>query len=364
MAYDFTTSNGDGREYTRDSYGKAVTSGGGRRSGMQPTAPTFDPQSFSQASVAPDAPRVPNLTATNPELYHTAGEIDANRKQYGWDPTRGSNFGYGDGVDVGSLYRDAPGGQQGDVQYAPSVQALRDAGPSYGIQPGPGGAPSAGGARGNTASRLEGQVKAYGDMVGQDFKRSVGSMLGDLNGIGALRSGAVPTGINDFTTNYGRQIGNYAAQTATDAERIDQQESEFGRSLASQNRQFDESLGFERDRFGADDRYRNTALASENSRFDRGLTEQGRQFDSGLGQRDKEYTNDSAFRFNEAQRDEADRNIERNFRNRQYADQQNASRKRGIGKLLGGIAGGVGGFLTGGPGGAIAGAKTGSSIFG
>lgn len=348
MAYDFATSDGSGREYSRETYGRSVTSGSGaRRPGMKPgqptPTPTFDPQSFAQASVAPDAPRIPNLTPGSP----APGDLTQRRTASGVadDPT----------------YLDRVYAARENPQYSPEVQAARDAGPIFS-----GGGPrqSAGGPGGSYAGRLEGQVKAYGDMVGQDFQRQVGSMLGDLNGIGALRSGAVTSGMNDLTTNYGRQIGNYASQTATDAARLDQQEAEFGRSLAQRGSEFDRSLALDRDRFGADDKYRYANLASENSRFDRGLAEQGRQYDAGLFQQDKQYTGDSVFRFNEAQRDEADRQIERNFRNRQYADQQNASRKRGVGKLLGGLAGGAVGFFAGGPAGAIGGAKAGSSLFG
>lgn len=344
MGYGFDTQDGSGREYSRETYGASVTSGSGaRRPGMKPGQPTptpmFDPQSFAQASVAPDAPRIPNLAPGGGDLTQrrtAAGVAD--------DPT----------------YLDRVYAARENPTYSPEVQALRDAGPIFSRA----GGGQAGGPGGSYAGRLEGQVKAYGDMVGQDFQRQVGSMLGDLNGIGALRSGATVTGMNDLTTNFGRQVGNYAAQTATDAARLDQQESEFGRGLAQRNSEFDRSLALDRDRLTSDDRYRGAELSQRGMQFDRSLSEQSRQYDAGLFQRDKEYTGDSAFRFNEAQRDEKDRDIERNFRNRQYADQQSASRKRGIGKLLGGLAGGAVGLFTGGPGGALAGAKAGSSIFG
>lgn len=67
-------------------------------------------------------------------------------------------------------------------------------------------------------------VQGYGDMVGQDFTRSVGTLLGNLNGIGGLRSGGVQSGINDFATQYGRQIGDYAKMTAADATHAGQEE--------------------------------------------------------------------------------------------------------------------------------------------
>lgn len=231
--YSFATQDGSGREYSGESYGSTVGSGG-RRSGMRPGRPQFQSMEGNPASVAPDAPRIPNL--------------------------------------------------------APSSTVN-------------------GGARlGGYAPKLEGQVKAYGDMVGQDFTKQVGSLLGDLNGIGALRSGAVQTGLNDLTTNYGRQIGNYAAQTASTAAGLNQQESEFGRDLGFRGQQ---------------------------------LGEQGREFDAS-----------DTFRRSEAARDETDKNFERNFLTQQYNDQKGASKRRGIGKLLGGALGVASNFI---PGGSIAG---------
>lgn len=67
-------------------------------------------------------------------------------------------------------------------------------------------------------------VQGYGDMVGQDFRKQVGGLLGDLNSIGGLRSGGVVSGINDLTTNYARQIGDYAKMTAGQATQLGQEE--------------------------------------------------------------------------------------------------------------------------------------------
>lgn len=68
-------------------------------------------------------------------------------------------------------------------------------------------------------------VQAFGDQVGQDFRKDVGSYLGNLNGIGALRSGAAVTGVDDLMTTYGRQIGNAASQATLHA--VDQGQQEF-----------------------------------------------------------------------------------------------------------------------------------------
>lgn len=118
-------------------------------------------------------------------------------------------------------------------------------------------------------------VQGYGNMLGEDLRKQIGVQLGDLNSIGALRSGAVQTGVNDATAAYGRQIGNYASQATGQAVGMAQQEN--------------------------------------------------------------------------------DNQIERGFRDRQYNDAKKASKRRGIGQLLGGAAGMLLGPAVGAVGGAIGG---------
>lgn len=67
-------------------------------------------------------------------------------------------------------------------------------------------------------------VEGYGAMLGQDFTKQVGTLLGDLNGIGALRTGGVTSGVNDLTTNYARNIGSVAKTATLDATRLGQEE--------------------------------------------------------------------------------------------------------------------------------------------
>lgn len=73
---------------------------------------------------------------------------------------------------------------------------------------------------------LQGAAQGYADIAGQDFKQQVGSMLGDLNSIGALRSGGVQAGINQAMTTYGRQVGDYSNQLATQAAQLAQTEND------------------------------------------------------------------------------------------------------------------------------------------
>lgn len=122
------------------------------------------------------------------------------------------------------------------------------------------------------AGAMSGAVQGYGQQIGAQFRQEIGGMLGNLNGIGALRSGAVSTGISDAMQRYGDQVGAYASQTADKAYELGQNENDL--------------------------------------------------------------------------------DTERQFRDKQYADAQKASHRRGLGKLLGGIAGGIASFV---PGGSIAG---------
>lgn len=64
---------------------------------------------------------------------------------------------------------------------------------------------------------FEDSVEAYGDIAGADLRREIGSTLGGLNSIGALRSGAVPVELGEISERYADRIGNYAAMTTGDA---------------------------------------------------------------------------------------------------------------------------------------------------
>jgi hypothetical protein len=70
-------------------------------------------------------------------------------------------------------------------------------------------------------------VKGYGDMAGEDMTRNIGLMLGDLNGIGGLRSGGVQAGIDQAAKEYGRQIGDYSKMTATESTKMAQEENDL-----------------------------------------------------------------------------------------------------------------------------------------
>lgn len=60
-------------------------------------------------------------------------------------------------------------------------------------------------------------VRGYGSMLGRDFQKQVGVMLGGLNDIGALRSGRVQSELGDLSDQYGRSVGEYASMATRDA---------------------------------------------------------------------------------------------------------------------------------------------------
>lgn len=74
---------------------------------------------------------------------------------------------------------------------------------------------------------LKGAAQGYADLAGQDFKQQIGTMLGNLNSIGALRSGGVQAGLNQAMTTYGRQVGDYSNQLATQAAQLAQNENDM-----------------------------------------------------------------------------------------------------------------------------------------
>lgn len=218
------------RQYSRESYNQTVGMGGARSNGAQPNAGGggMDPNMVRPMMSRPYVPNLP---------------------QNGVRPTFGG----------------APAVAPAAPQYSGAGAGALNLGGQY-------------------AHAMQGAVEGYGQQIGARFRQDIGNMLGNLNGIGALRSGAVATGTADAMRQYGDEVGAYAAQTA------------------------------------------------------------GQAYGMGMQENDNE--------------------VERQFRQKQYDDAKKASHRRGLGKLLGGLAGGAIGLVTGGPAGALAGAKTGISVAG
>lgn len=81
-------------------------------------------------------------------------------------------------------------------------------------------------------------VKGYGETLQPYLMRQIGTALGGLNSIGALRSGGATQAVRDISTDYTNQIGSYAKQAAGEALSAGQQATElrYRRDEARANR--------------------------------------------------------------------------------------------------------------------------------
>lgn len=64
----------------------------------------------------------------------------------------------------------------------------------------------------------EQSVRGYGQAVLPQLQRTIGSTLGGLNAMGALRSGGTTAALSNIAQDYGNQIGAYADQATLGAE--------------------------------------------------------------------------------------------------------------------------------------------------
>lgn len=60
-------------------------------------------------------------------------------------------------------------------------------------------------------------VEGYGETLRVPLMREIGTALGGLNSIGALRSGGTTQALGDISQNYTAQIGSYAKMAAGEA---------------------------------------------------------------------------------------------------------------------------------------------------
>ena len=118
-----------------------------------------------------------------------------------------------------------------------------------GLAPGPHGEPFD---RGNENSAINFYqnaarqgVEAIGKDLSFDFRRELGSYLGNLNSTGALRSGAVESGANDIMRTYADRVGSAASQATLGAIGYGAQTSrdELGRQVAAADRKNQRKIG-------------------------------------------------------------------------------------------------------------------------
>lgn len=81
-------------------------------------------------------------------------------------------------------------------------------------------------------------VTAVGRRSAGDFRKAIGGYLGNLNSIGALRSGAVQTGADEIMDTYSRNFANAASEATMNAIGYGHSaaESQWGREEAKAER--------------------------------------------------------------------------------------------------------------------------------
>ena len=87
-------------------------------------------------------------------------------------------------------------------------------------------------------NQLNSAVQGYGEILRPELMQTIGSALGGLNQIGALRSGATVTALNDITTNYADRVGAYATQTAGQGAQLGL--GQYDREMAERQRKREE----------------------------------------------------------------------------------------------------------------------------
>lgn len=81
-------------------------------------------------------------------------------------------------------------------------------------------------------------VEGYGEQLRPHLMREIGTALGGLNSIGALRSGASTRALHDISIDYGQQVGAFAKQATREniGYGLETARLQFERGLAKQQR--------------------------------------------------------------------------------------------------------------------------------
>jgi len=150
-------------------------------------------------------------------------------------------------------------------------------------------------------------VDAEAARAGEDFKKQVGSQLGNLNAIGALRSGAAPQAVAEAGEAYSDRVGRAAADNTLGAQRLafDEQASdrEFGyrsgrdremdardtRDFSEGQRRYDTTMQFDRGRDERDFGYRQVRDARTDFESNRDYTYRGNRDQRADQESDRSY---------------------------------------------------------------------------
>lgn len=379
---------GGDREFSPEGYGNSVVAGGARRDGEQPKqglgAATrrirqqgvVGAAGQGRPSVLLEGPKVPNVESTQPPQFSGAQQFSRGEDGFyrGQPGTK-----YADGLKysedaVGQIGR-SEGWQMNTPQFAQPNSVQMGGAPTatqpYAPPAVRNGMWGADGLAEKYTGAMSGAVEAYGRQAGIGMNKQVGELLGNLNSIGALRSGGVVAGTRNIAQGYASTIGDYASMTAKDALSMAQGEDQFGQDLDFRGRELNEGAR----RFDADLGFRASSQASDNAFRYADLSERGRQANQSdatsrygintqaVGDATRLNYEDS-WRTKDRDWDREQYGKEYDWRKMEYEAAKKASKRRGIGSILGGIAGGAIGFFGGGPAGAMAGASAGAKIGG
>lgn len=89
--------------------------------------------------------------------------------------------------------------------------------------------------------QLRGASLGYANLAGRRLNRELGTMLGDLNSIGALRSGAVQAGVNLASQRFGETVGDYSNTLAVQGAQMAQEEYDRNTERAFRERQYNDA---------------------------------------------------------------------------------------------------------------------------
>lgn len=163
----------------------------------------------------------------------------------------------------------------------------------------------------------------------EDLSRDIGQTFGNLNAIGALRSGAAATGVQDATNRFSEQVARAGSANAYRAVEDEQAANEASANRAADESRFGRDFGLRERQFGADEAYRTgragrADMESDRSfdfgkgraarsdfESDRGYGENARQFNAQQGLEERRFGADNAYRVGRASR--ADMESDRGF---------------------------------------------------
>lgn len=255
----FSTNVGGVRSFSPDGYAATVGSGGTRGTVTSPTqkGPATPPAGVKPNGYVPTYARygalVPTTPAAVPKVEASAAPVASSYLTGA--PSTGvtalatpsaphlttpANTGGVSMAGPGTSYTAGPGSYfTAATGLGPSSSAsqFRNAGVHVFQLPQQG--PLEGGYFDAFNNAMQQAAQGYANIEGQQFQQSVGKMLGGLNSIGGLRSGAVIADTNNLMNTYAGDVSNYNAELATKAAELGEEANMANQGIQQSQQQFD-----------------------------------------------------------------------------------------------------------------------------